>query len=74
MSDCPYTVTSQNLRKCIAFLLCESYFLRFEKFLAVKVIAKKKIRSSQKLGMYGTPFLLQMTDILYCDSLSNYFC
>lgn len=30
MSDCPYTVTSQNLRKCIAFLLCESYFLRFE--------------------------------------------
>lgn len=42
MSDCPYTVTSQNLRKCIAFLLCESYFLRFEKFLTVKVIAKKK--------------------------------
>lgn len=50
MSDCPYTVTSQNLRKCIAFLLCESYFLRFEKFLTVKAIAKKKkIRSSQKL-------------------------
>lgn len=50
MSDCPYTVTSQNLRKCIAFLLCASYFLRFEKFLTVKVIAKKKkIRSSQKL-------------------------
>lgn len=42
MSDCPYTVTSQNLRKCIAFLLCASYFFRFEKFLAVKVIAKKK--------------------------------
>lgn len=42
MSDCPYTVTSQNLRKCIAFLLCASYFLRFEKFFAVKVIAKKK--------------------------------